>query len=109
MIFTKVLAEIHLRNGVTKSSVCCWQDICGGFSGVFVIFVEVRKNVNYGRRVQNPAVECVLDSARCVLLKLILTEIIDEEVYSLRFYYLENKYKVKVEHMGIMGVQQVRR
>ena len=57
--------------------------------------------VNYGRRVQNSVFECILDNAQCVMLKSLLTEIIDEEVDSLRFYYLGNKYKTKVEHMGV--------
>ncbi|GAB5613332.1 hypothetical protein JCM37172_04330 [Faecalimonas hominis] len=30
-----------------------------------------------------------------------LTDIIDEEVDSLRFYYLGNQYKTKVEHVGV--------
>ena len=57
--------------------------------------------VNYGRRVQNSVFECILDNAQSVLLKSILTEIIDEEVDSLRFYYLGNNYKTKVEHVGV--------
>ncbi len=51
--------------------------------------------VNYGRRVQNSVFECILDNAQCIALKAILTEIIDEEVDSLRFYYLGNKYQTK--------------
>ena len=57
--------------------------------------------VNYGRRVQNSVFECVLDNAQCVMLKEKLTDIIDEEVDSLRFYYLGNQYKTKVEHVGV--------
>jgi CRISPR-associated protein Cas2 len=57
--------------------------------------------VNYGRRVQNSVFECILDSAQCVLLKSILSDIIDEETDSLRFYYLGNKYKTKVESIGV--------
>lgn len=57
--------------------------------------------VNYGRRVQNSVFECIVDSAQCVMLKSILTDIIDEEVDSLRFYYLGNKYQTKVEHIGV--------
>lgn len=57
--------------------------------------------VNYGRRVQNSVFECILDQAQCILLKSILTEIIDEEKDSLRFYYLGNNYKTKVEHIGV--------
>ena len=57
--------------------------------------------VNYGRRVQNSVFECMLDSAQCVQLKAILTDIIDESRDSLRFYYLGNNYKTKVEHVGV--------
>ena len=57
--------------------------------------------VNYGRRVQNSVFECIVDNAQCVMLKSLLSEIIDEEVDSLRFYYLGNKYQAKVEHVGV--------
>ena len=57
--------------------------------------------VNYGRRVQNSVFECILDNAQCIVLKSILTDIIDKEVDSLRFYYLGNKYQTKVEHIGV--------
>ena len=35
------------------------------------------------------------------MLKSILTDIIDAEVDSLRFYYLGNKYQTKIEHVGV--------
>ena len=57
--------------------------------------------VNYGRRVQNSVFECILDATQCVQLKASLIELIDEEKDSLRFYYLGDKYKTKVEHIGI--------
>ena len=57
--------------------------------------------VNYRRRVQNSVFECILDNAQCIVLKSILTDIIDKEVDSLRFYYLGNKYQTKVEHIGV--------
>lgn len=56
---------------------------------------------NYGRRVQNSVFECILDQAQFVMLKSILNDIIDENVDSLRFYYLGNKYQTKVEHIGV--------
>lgn len=56
---------------------------------------------NYGRRVQNSVFECIVDQAQSVMLKAILTELIDEKVDSLRFYYLGNKYQTKVEHIGV--------
>lgn len=56
--------------------------------------------VNYGQRVQNSVFECVLDPAQCKLLKAQLLEIVDIEKDSLRFYYLGNQYKDKIEHYG---------
>ena len=55
---------------------------------------------NYGRRVQNSVFECILDQAQSVMLKQILSDIIDENVDSLRFYYLGDRYEKKVEHFG---------
>ena len=57
--------------------------------------------VNYGRRVQNSVFECILDNAQCVMLKAELTDIIDKNTDSLRFYYLGNKYQTRIEHVGI--------
>ena len=57
--------------------------------------------VNYGRRVQNSVFECIVDNAQCVMLKSLLTDIIDTNVDSLRFYYLGNKYQTKVEQIGV--------
>ncbi len=57
--------------------------------------------VNYGRRVQNSVFECELDAAKAREVKNILEKIIDAEHDSLRFYYLGNNYKNKVEHIGI--------
>lgn len=56
---------------------------------------------NYGRRVQNSVFECILDSAQSVALKGILSDIIDKNKDSLRFYYLGNNYQTKIEHVGI--------
>lgn len=56
--------------------------------------------VNYGKRVQNSVFECVLDAAKCREVKEILTNLIDKEKDSLRFYYLGDNYKNKVEHIG---------
>jgi len=56
--------------------------------------------VNYGQRVQNSVFECLLDPAQCKLLQAKLIAIIDEEKDSLRFYYLGNAYKRKIEHFG---------
>ena len=56
--------------------------------------------VNYGQRVQNSVFECVLDAAQCAKVKHKLANIIDNEKDSLRFYYLGNNYKTKVDHTG---------
>ncbi len=56
--------------------------------------------VNYGQRVQNSVFECVMDAAKCREVKNKLEKIIDKEKDSLRFYYLGNNYKSKVEHVG---------
>lgn len=57
--------------------------------------------VNYGQRVQNSVFECVLDATKCKEVKHILEGIIDKEKDSLRFYYLGNNYKDKIEHVGV--------
>jgi len=56
--------------------------------------------VNYGKRVQNSVFECNMDAAKCREVKAILEDIIDKERDSLRFYYLGDKYKSKIEHVG---------
>lgn len=57
--------------------------------------------VNYGQRVQNSVFECLLDAAQCRQLQHRLVGLMDEKQDSLRFYYLGNKYQMKVEHFGI--------
>lgn len=56
--------------------------------------------LNYGQRVQNSVFECQLDVAKCRQVKAVLEELIDQDKDSLRFYYLGDKYKNKVEHIG---------
>ena len=56
--------------------------------------------VNYGQRVQNSVFECVMDSAKFRQVKNILEKIIDKEKDSIRFYYLGDNYKNKIEHIG---------
>lgn len=57
--------------------------------------------VDHGQRVQNSVFECILDASQCKLLKAQLLDIINCEEDSIRFYYLGNNYKNKVEHYGI--------
>lgn len=56
--------------------------------------------VNYGQRVQNSVFECNLDAAQSRMLKQKLCDIVNEEKDSLRFYYLGNNYRSKIEHYG---------
>ena len=56
--------------------------------------------LNYGQRVQNSVFECVVDAAKCRETQYKLLSIIDMNTDSLRFYYLGNHYKQKVEHFG---------
>lgn len=56
--------------------------------------------VNYGQRVQNSVCECNLDAAKCRQVKAILSNLIDKDKDSLRFYYLGDRYKNKIEHIG---------
>ena len=56
--------------------------------------------VNYGQRVQNSVFEVNLEYGKFIKLKQNLIEIIDKDKDSLRFYYLGNNWKNKVEHIG---------
>lgn len=60
-----------------------------------------KRCVDYGQRVQNSVYECVMDASQCKKLQNDLLNIIDEDKDSLRFYYLGNNYKTKVEHFGV--------
>ncbi len=55
---------------------------------------------NYGQRVQNSVFEVDVDYATFLKLKDKLIKIIDKETDSLRFYYLGNNWKKRVEHIG---------
>ena len=56
--------------------------------------------VNYGQRVQNSVFECVLDPTQFAELKHRLENIIDPGKDSLRYYFLGNNWKNRVEHVG---------
>ena len=56
--------------------------------------------VNYGQRVQNSVFEVDVDYGTFLKSKDRLMKIIDEEQDSLRFYYLGNNWKRRVEHIG---------
>lgn len=57
--------------------------------------------VNYGQRVQNSVFEVNLEYGKFILLKDRLIRLMDQEKDSLRFYYLGNRWKEKVEQFGV--------
>ncbi|MDK9706617.1 MAG: CRISPR-associated endonuclease Cas2 [Desulforhopalus sp.] len=56
--------------------------------------------VNCGQRVQFSVFECLLDPAQWSTLRARLIDEIDEELDSLRFYFLGSNWKNRVEHVG---------
>ncbi len=56
--------------------------------------------VNYGQRVQNSVFEVNLEYGKFILLKDRLIRLMDQEKDNLRFYYLGNHWKEKVEQFG---------
>jgi len=55
---------------------------------------------DYGVRVQNSVFECNVDQAQWTALKARLLDIYEAESDSLRFYFLGNNYKHRIEHQG---------
>jgi len=55
---------------------------------------------NYGQRVQNSVFECLIDPALLKQLQHNLEDIIDKEKDSIRYYYLGNQWRNRVEHVG---------
>lgn len=55
---------------------------------------------NYGQRVQNSVFECILDPARFKELQIRLEGLINKEKDSLRFYFLGDDWRKRVEHVG---------
>jgi CRISPR-associated protein Cas2 len=55
---------------------------------------------NYGQRVQHSVFECIIDFTRLKQLQWKLNNLIDKEKDSLRYYYLGDNWKNKVEHIG---------
>lgn len=56
---------------------------------------------NHAQRVQNSVFEADLDYSSFLKLKAKLVDIINPEEDSLRFYYLGNNWKKRIEHIGI--------
>jgi len=55
---------------------------------------------NHAQRVQNSVFEADLDYSAFLKLKDRLCKLINPKEDSLRFYYLGNNYRAKVEHFG---------
>lgn len=55
---------------------------------------------DFGQRVQNSVFECLVDPAQWTALRQRLSEEIDKEKDSLRFYFLGSNWKHRVEHVG---------
>jgi CRISPR-associated protein Cas2 len=55
---------------------------------------------NCGQRVQFSVFECLLDPAQWTALRVRLINEIDQELDSLRFYFLGSNWKQRVEHVG---------
>jgi CRISPR-associated protein Cas2 len=55
---------------------------------------------NCGQRVQNSVFECLVDAAQWVRLRTELISEISPATDSLRFYFLGDRWKGRVEHVG---------
>lgn len=59
-----------------------------------------KKCENMGQRVQKSVFECLVDMAQWVEFRQRLIDEIDMEEDSLRFYFLGNNWKRRIEHVG---------
>jgi len=59
---------------------------------------------NWGQRVQNSVFECSVDATQWRSLRASLLEVFFAEEDSLRFYFLGNEWRGRVEHHGIKSV-----
>lgn len=57
--------------------------------------------VNFGQRVQNSVFEINLEYGKFILLKDRLIKLIDSETDNLRFYYLGNNWRRRIEQFGV--------
>jgi len=55
---------------------------------------------NRGQRVQNSVFECLVDPGQWTALRSRLTDEIDPELDSLRFYFLGSNWRRRVDHVG---------
>ena len=58
---------------------------------------------SYGQRVQNSVFECLVDAAQWVQVRAKLVDEIKPAEDSLRFYFLGDRWKGRVEHVGAKG------
>ena len=58
----------------------------------------------FGQRVQYSVFEIEVDMAQWTQLKNDLINVMDQELDSLRFYYLGNNWERRVEHIGAKAV-----
>lgn len=56
--------------------------------------------VNKGQRVQKSVFECLVDNAQWIVLRRQLLNEIEPELDSLRFYFLGNHWRTRIEHVG---------
>lgn len=56
---------------------------------------------NHAQRVQNSVFEADLDYSSFLKLKERLIKLIDADKDSIRFYYLGNDWKKRIEHIGV--------
>jgi CRISPR-associated protein Cas2 len=55
---------------------------------------------NYGQRVQNSVFECIIDTARLKELQAKLEDLMNKDTDSIRYYYLGDNWRKRVEHVG---------
>lgn len=55
---------------------------------------------NYGQRVQNSVFECIINPAQLKVLQNKLEKLINPEKDSIRYYYLGDEWRKRVEHIG---------
>ena len=60
-----------------------------------------KRCTDFGQRVQNSVFECLLNEAQFRTLQHELSQLIDKEKDSLRFYNLGNNYQTRIEHIGV--------
>lgn len=56
---------------------------------------------NYGIRVQNSVFECVLDNSQFIRLRSILSNLINPDKDTIRFYFMGNNWDRHIETIGI--------